>query len=88
MTSSITSDIWGVGYGSIHRWEKWYEINDKDTPSDRKQIQYKCKVCNIYHNHFFDVIPNVFDSMKQAMVPKDCNEAIAENYCFRYPKPS
>jgi hypothetical protein len=80
MNPSITSDIWGVGYGSNHRWEKRFTINDKSLPSHQRYIHYRCKVCNLYHSHFFDVIPDIFSSMKRAVLPEECSKEAADKY--------
>jgi hypothetical protein len=70
MNSKIKSEIYGNGYGSKHCWVRGYTPQGVDSIYE-KYTQYSCK-CGESFCHYYDLVPNIFETMKTAGVKEDC----------------
>ena len=66
------SDISGTGWGSDHDWERG-ETNQVGSTYWLKGTHYYCRNCGIHFEHKYDLIPNIFEAMKQADIPEKCS---------------
>lgn len=64
--SYIMSHIQGTGYGSSHDWIGITPQNNS------KQTFYECKNCKERFIHFYDIIPNIFEAIKENDIRDIC----------------
>ena len=63
------SDIYGEGYGASHEWVRGYQPHgDRSTP-------YKCKKCGVEFRHWYNVVPNIHEAIREAGIPDKCGQS-------------
>lgn len=65
------SDITEEGHGDKHDWE------DKGTeriisPVEWRSTLWECRKCSVHFRHYYHVIPNIFEAMKERGVELEC----------------
>ncbi len=71
------TQVCGKGYGDKHDWREegslqWSAAN---LPSDSANTRYRCVRCMVEFRHYYHVEPNIFEAMKEAGVPENCQRA-------------
>ena len=66
-----TSQISGQGYGDKHNWQRGSTAQVGATPWD-KGTGYHCEDCGAGFNHAYDLIPDIFEAIKEAGVSEEC----------------
>ncbi len=64
------SDISGKGYGDSHNWIRG-GTNQVGSNWMKKATYYVCP-CGVIFSHAYDIIPDIFEAMKQAGIPEKC----------------
>ena len=62
------SDIKGEGYGSSHDWQ--HDITDSFRGD--KGSRYFCSSCGACFIHMYDLIPDIFEAMRDEGLPDIC----------------
>ena len=65
------SEISGQGYGDSHNWTKGYTAQVGAVPF-LKNTAWSCTDCGAIFNHAYDMIPDIFEAIKQARVVDKC----------------
>jgi hypothetical protein len=76
---SQNSDIRGIGYGDWHAWENVETARVGSAPAEYKWTRYECRACGAEFKHYYDVKPNIFDTMKVIPVPAECHPKSKES---------
>lgn len=71
MDMNNKSCIRGKGHGDSHCWE---DNGTVQSPYEQnRSTLYICKKCKISFNHWYHVVPDIFEQMKQSGVSDKCN---------------
>lgn len=70
MDTTKKSDISGSGYGDSHQWIRG-GTNQVGADWMSKASYYGCP-CGATFSHAYDIIPDIFEAMRQAGVPEEC----------------
>ena len=64
------SEITGKGYGDKHDW-KCPGTEQNPFPESRSTL-FTCEKCNEYFRHYYHVIPDIFEAMKENNINELC----------------
>lgn len=65
------SEISGSGYGDSHDWEN-KGTEQMPLPTDRSTL-WVCRKCGVMFRHYYNIVTNIFDAMKERKVPEFCD---------------
>lgn len=71
MRNNEMSEIRGNGYGDKHDW-RHHSTEPMPYPQDRSSL-WVCNKCGEMFRHWYNVIPNIFQQMKDLNVKEECN---------------
>jgi hypothetical protein len=66
------SDIKGTGWGDDHDWIRGGTNQVGAAPAAFKASYYECKNCHEAFAHSYDLIPDIFENMKQVGISEHC----------------
>lgn len=66
------TDLYGIGYGDQHRWERLETAQVGCALPAEKWTVFRCRRCGSKFKHYYDLERDVFDAMEKADVPEDC----------------
>ena len=76
------SDIIGIGWGMSHEWsqighQQWSYTDPftgvtKGGNNIGGPTFYRCSVCRVRFDHHYHDIPDIFEAMKEAGIPDEC----------------
>lgn len=64
------SEIIGSGHGDSHNWEN-KGTDSMPMPYDRSSL-WVCRDCNAMFRHYYNVIPDINEAIKQSGVQDEC----------------
>jgi hypothetical protein len=66
------SDITGEGYGDKHSWKRLTNNIGSSHIEDYANTLYGCEKCNELFIHLYNIIPDIFQAMKENNINEEC----------------